>query len=92
MIAYQRFGQGETPASSGLKGDHLAGKYYVLFEKHYREEVRQLEAEGVASDIAKKKAPLMAEAQAPAVCSTALLMVLLKALMRPMPESLIFVS
>jgi len=63
MIAYQRFGQGETPASSGLKGDHLAGKYYVLFEKHYREEVRQLEAEGVASDIAKKKAPLMAEAQ-----------------------------
>ena len=63
MIAYQHFGHGETPASAGLKGDHLAGKYYVLFEKHYREEIRQLEAEGVASDIAKKSAPLMTEAQ-----------------------------
>ncbi|WP_345125766.1 arginine--tRNA ligase [Hymenobacter antarcticus] len=63
MIAYQHFGHGETPASAGLKGDHLAGKYYVLFEKHYREEIKQLEAEGVASDIAKKSAPLMTEAQ-----------------------------
>ncbi|WP_210517599.1 arginine--tRNA ligase [Hymenobacter terricola] len=63
MIAYQHFGQGETPASAGMKGDHLAGKYYVLFEKHYREEIKQLEAEGVASDIAKKQAPLMTEAQ-----------------------------
>ncbi len=63
MIAYQRFGQGETPASAGLKGDHLAGKYYVLFEKHYREEIRQLEAEGVAPEMAKKEAPLMLEAQ-----------------------------
>ena len=63
MLAYQRFGQGETPASSGLKGDHLAGKYYVQFERHYREEVRQLEAEGVAPDIAKRRAPLLAEAQ-----------------------------
>ena len=63
MLAYQRFGHGETPESSGLKGDHLAGKYYVLFEKHYREEIRQLEAEGVAPDIAKRKAPLLAEAQ-----------------------------
>jgi len=63
MIAYQRFGQGETPDSAGLKGDHLAGKYYVLFERHLREEIRQLEAEGVAPDVAKKKAPLMLEAQ-----------------------------
>ena len=63
MIAYQRFGQGETPESAGLKGDHLAGKYYVLFEKHYREEIRQLEAEGVAPEMAKKEAPLMLEAQ-----------------------------
>ncbi|MBO2008213.1 arginine--tRNA ligase [Hymenobacter negativus] len=63
MIAYQHFGQGETPESAGIKGDHLAGKYYVLFEKHYREEIKQLEAEGVATDIAKKQAPLMAEAQ-----------------------------
>ena len=63
MIAYQHFGQGETPESAGLKGDHLAGKYYVLFEKHYREEIRQLEAEGVTNEVAKKSAPLMAEAQ-----------------------------
>ena len=63
MLAYQRFGQGETPESVGMKGDHLAGKYYVLFEKHYREEIRQLEAEGVANEVAKKQAPLMLDAQ-----------------------------
>lgn len=63
MLAYQYYGQGETPQSAGLKGDHLAGKYYVLFEKHYREQVRQLEAEGVAADVAKRQAPLMLEAQ-----------------------------
>jgi len=63
MIAYQRFGHGETPESAGIKGDHLAGKYYVLFEKHYREEIKQLEIEGVSNEIAKKQAPLMLEAQ-----------------------------
>ncbi|ALD20424.1 arginine--tRNA ligase [Hymenobacter sp. DG25A] len=63
MLAYQRFGHGETPQSAGIKGDHLAGKYYVLFEKHYREEIKQLEAEGVATDVAKKQAPLMLAAQ-----------------------------
>jgi arginyl-tRNA synthetase len=63
MIAYQRFGEGATPESMGLKGDHLAGKYYVLFEKHYREEIKQLEAEGVTNEVAKKSAPLMLEAQ-----------------------------
>ncbi|MBC8081821.1 MAG: arginine--tRNA ligase, partial [Hymenobacter sp.] len=63
MLAYQQYGHGETPASAGIKGDHLIGKYYVLFEKHYREQVRQLEAEGVAPDLAKRKAPLMLEAQ-----------------------------
>jgi len=63
MLAYQRFGHGETPQQAGIKGDHLIGKYYVLFERHYREEIRQLEAEGVAPDVAKKKAPLMAAAQ-----------------------------
>jgi len=63
MIAYQRFGHGETPESAGMKGDHLAGKYYVLFEKHYREEIKQLEAEGVTNEVAKKQAPLMLEAQ-----------------------------
>lgn len=63
MLAYQHYGQGETPQSAGIKGDHLAGKYYVLFEKHYREQVKQLEAEGVAPDVAKRQAPLMLEAQ-----------------------------
>ena len=63
MLGYQRFGHDETPASVGLKGDHLVGKYYVLFERHYREEVRQLEAEGVAADVAKRQAPLMLDAQ-----------------------------
>ncbi|WP_022825921.1 arginine--tRNA ligase [Hymenobacter norwichensis] len=63
MLAYQQYGHGETPQSAGIKGDHLAGKYYVLFEKHYREQVKQLEAEGVAADVAKRKAPMMLEAQ-----------------------------
>jgi len=63
MLAYQQYGHGETPTTAGIKGDHLIGKYYVLFEKHYREQIKQLEAEGVATDIAKRKAPLMLEAQ-----------------------------
>jgi len=63
MLAYQHYGHGETPQSAGIKGDHLAGKYYVLFEKHYREQIKQLEAEGVAPDVAKKQAPLMLDAQ-----------------------------
>ena len=63
MLAYQRFGHGETPESAGIKGDHLAGKYYVLFDKHYREEIRQLEAEGVTPEVAKKQAPLILDAQ-----------------------------
>ncbi|GAA4384848.1 arginine--tRNA ligase [Hymenobacter koreensis] len=63
MLAYQQYGQGETPQSAGIKGDHLIGKYYVLFEKHYREQIKQLEAEGVANDVAKREAPLMRHAQ-----------------------------
>ncbi|QNH63426.1 arginine--tRNA ligase [Hymenobacter sediminicola] len=63
MLAYQQYGHGETPQSAGIKGDHLAGKYYVLFEKHYREQVKQLEAEGVLPDVAKRQAPMMLEAQ-----------------------------
>ncbi|MGI4832071.1 MAG: arginine--tRNA ligase [Janthinobacterium lividum] len=63
MLAYLRFGHGETPESAGIKGDHLAGKYYVLFDRHYREEIKQLEAEGVAPEIAKKQAPLILAAQ-----------------------------
>ncbi|UYZ63487.1 arginine--tRNA ligase [Hymenobacter weizhouensis] len=63
MLAYQHYGHGETPEQAGIKGDHLIGKYYVLFERHYREQVRQLEAEGVLPDVAKRQAPLMTEAQ-----------------------------
>ncbi len=63
MIAYQRFGHGETPESSGQKGDHLVGHYYVLFDKHYREEVRQLQNEGLTEEEAKKRAPLITGAQ-----------------------------
>ncbi|QIX60583.1 arginine--tRNA ligase [Hymenobacter sp. BT18] len=63
MLAYQHYGQGETPQSAGIKGDHLAGKYYVLFEKHYREQIKQLEAEGVLPEVAKRQAPMMLEAQ-----------------------------
>ncbi len=63
MIAYERFGHNETPESSGQKGDHLVGHYYVLFDKHYREEVRQLQNEGLTEDEAKKRAPLLTAAQ-----------------------------
>ena len=54
MVAYQHFGNGETPASSGLKGDHLAGKYYVLFDKHYKDQQKELLAAGQSEDEAKK--------------------------------------
>ena len=63
MLGYQRFGHAETPASDNIKGDHLVGKYYVLFEKHYREQVAQLVAEGVSEEVAKASAPLMLEAR-----------------------------
>jgi arginyl-tRNA synthetase len=63
MLAYQKFGQNETPASASLKGDHLVGKYYVEFDKHYKVEVEALKAEGMSEDDAKKQAPLMKEAQ-----------------------------
>ena len=72
MLAWLKYGNGETPQSSGKKGDHLIGDYYVAFDKHYREEVKQLqaqyEAEGMAADAAKEKAekeaPLIKEAHA----------------------------
>ena len=63
MLAWQRYGGGETPESSGMKGDHLVGKYYVEFDKHYKEEVKQLMESGVEEEQAKKDAPLMVEAQ-----------------------------
>lgn len=63
MIAYERFGNGETPESSGMKGDHLAGKYYVEFDKAYKKEIEALVASGMSEDEAKKEAPLMKAAQ-----------------------------
>jgi arginyl-tRNA synthetase len=63
MLAWQLYGGGETPASSGMKGDHLVGKYYVEFDKHYKAEVKELVAGGMSEDEAKKKAPIMLAAQ-----------------------------
>ncbi len=63
MLAYEKFGQGETPQSSGMKGDHLIGKYYVEFDKAFKKEVDVLKGRGVGEEEAKKKAPLMLEAQ-----------------------------
>ncbi len=63
MLAYQKFGAGETPETAGMKGDKLVGKYYVEFDKHYKAEIDALKAEGVEEEKAKKQAPLMLEAQ-----------------------------
>ena len=63
MLAWQKFGQGETPESSGMKGDHLVGKYYVEFDKQYKAEIRRLQEQGMSEDEAAKKSPLMLEAQ-----------------------------
>ena len=63
MLAWQLYGNGETPASSGMKGDHLVGKYYVEFDKHYKAEIKELVAGGMAEDEAKKKAPILLQAQ-----------------------------
>ena len=62
MLAWLKWGNGETPESSGKKGDHLIGDYYVAFDKHYREEVRQLVAQGMDEEQAKQEAPLIKEA------------------------------
>lgn len=63
MLAWQKFGNGETPESSGLKGDHLVGKYYVVFDKAYKAQIAELIAQGISEEEAKKTAPLMLEAQ-----------------------------
>ena len=63
MLAWQKWGNGETPESSGKKGDHLIGDYYVLFDKHYREEIKQLVAQGMDEEQAKLEAPLIKEAR-----------------------------
>lgn len=61
MIAWQKWGNGETPESSGMKGDHLIGKYYVEFDKHYKAEIAALVEQGVPEEEAKEKSPLMRE-------------------------------
>lgn len=63
MLAWQKFGNGETPESSGLKGDKLVGKYYVEFDKQYKREIEALIAEGKTKEEAEKQAPLLGEAQ-----------------------------
>ncbi len=62
MLAWLKWGNGETPESSGKKGDHLIGDYYVAFDKHYREEIRELVAQGMDEEKAKQEAPLIKEA------------------------------
>jgi arginyl-tRNA synthetase len=64
MIAWQKFGNGETPDSTGTKGDKLVGNYYVAFDKAYKEEIASLVASGHSEDDAKKEAPIFKEAQA----------------------------
>ena len=64
MLAWQKFGNGETPESSGKKGDHLIGDYYVRFDKEYKAEIKALMVQGMDEETAKKEAPLMKEAQA----------------------------
>ena len=63
MVAWLHFGQGATPESTGVKGDHFVGDYYVRYDKAYREQVKELEAKGLSEDEAKKQAPILLEAQ-----------------------------
>lgn len=63
MLAWQKWGDGVTPESSGKKGDHLIGDFYVLFDKHYKQEVKDLEAKGLTKEEAEAQSPLMAEAR-----------------------------
>ena len=63
MLAWQEFGDGETPESSGLKGDHLVGKYYVMFDKQYKTEVADLIKKGADSKLAEEKAPIILKAK-----------------------------
>lgn len=64
MIAWQKFGNGETPENTGIKGDHLVGKYYVIFDQEYKKEIAALVLAGLTEDEAKKTAPLILETQA----------------------------
>ena len=62
MLAWLKYGNGETPETSGKKGDHLIGDYYVAFDKHYRDEIKELMAQGMDEEKAKQEAPLIKEA------------------------------
>mgnify|MGYP000686992356 CR=1 FL=1 len=64
MLAWQKFGEDETPESAGIKGDHLVGKYYVAFDKAYKAEIADLIAKGMDKEAAEKQAPILLEAQA----------------------------
>jgi arginyl-tRNA synthetase len=63
MLAWKKYGNGETPASSGKKGDHLVGDYYVAFDQHYKQELTELQAQGMSKEQAEAASPLMAEAR-----------------------------
>lgn len=63
MLAWQLYGGGETPESSGMKGDHLVGKYYVEFDKHYKAEIKALMEQGHSEEDAKRDAPIMQQAR-----------------------------
>lgn len=63
MLAWQLFGNGETPESSGMKGDHLVGKYYVLYSNEYKKQVEELVANGMPKEVAEKNAPIQQEVQ-----------------------------
>lgn len=63
MLAWLKYGNGATPESTGIKGDHLIGDYYVAFDKHYKEEIKELMAQGMSEDEAKNEAPLIKEAR-----------------------------
>ena len=63
MIAWQEFGEDETPESSGLKGDHLVGKYYVMFDKQHKKEVAELIEQGIESKLAEERAPILLKAK-----------------------------
>ena len=63
MLAWQKYGKGETPESSGKKGDHLVGDYYVAFDKHYKAEVAELMEKGMSKEEAEAASPLMNEAR-----------------------------
>jgi arginyl-tRNA synthetase len=63
MLAWKKWGNGETPKSAGMKGDHLVGKYYVIFDQEYKKQIEELTEKGLKQEEAKQQAPLMLEAQ-----------------------------